>query len=184
MTNRIRSFLVAAAVVALPSMASAQDQIFKVGYTDIGVIIGLGGLGETGVSFGGRFERAFKDMPDYGNGTLAFALSADVHSWDYDSFGYSYSYRIIPIGATVNYHFNLENKKIVPFLGAGLGYQMATCDFDGPNVNIDCDAAYDSGIYFIGRAGARYFLSERLAAYADVGTGGASLNLGVMFKIR
>lgn len=183
MTNRIRSYLVAAAVVAMPSMASAQDQIFQVGYTDIGITIGLGGLGETGVSFGGRFERAFKEMPDYGNGTLAFALSADVHSWSYDSGPYQWSYRIIPIGASVNYHFNLENKKLVPFLGAGLGYQITSCDYDGPFFDDDC-GSYNSGIYFIGRAGARYFLSERMAGYADVGTGGAALNLGIMFKIR
>lgn len=184
MTNRIRSILVAAAVVALPSMASAQDQIFRVGYTDVGVTIGIGGRGNSDLSFGGRFERAFKAMPDYGNGTLAFALSADVHSWGDETGLYSYDYRIIPIGASVNYHFNLENKKLVPFLGAGLGYEIVTCDWDGPGTeDIDC-GAYDSGIYFIGRAGARYFLTDRMAAYADVGTGGSALNLGLTFKIR
>ncbi len=184
MTHRIRLFLAAAAVVALPSMASAQDQIFKVGYTDVGAVVGLGNIGDAGLSIGGRFERAFKAMPDHGNGTLGFGVSADMYSWSWKGFNSDYSVRYIPIGATVNYHFNLENKKLVPFLGAGLGYQIVSCSFDsGVLGNIGC-GGYSSAIYFIGRAGARYYMSDKMAAYADLGAGAATINLGLTFKLR
>ena len=179
MTRRFRRFALAAAAALLPCMSlSAQGtQIFKKGYTDIGVTVGLGGLGDAGVAFGGRFERAIKALPDLGNGTLGIGVSADVYSYSNRLF----TYRFIPIGVTGNYHFNLENKKIVPFIGAGLGFQVTSCDYKGTgNLNL-CD---NSAIYFIGRAGARYFVKENLALYADVGAGAATLNIGVTFKLR
>ena len=186
MTNRFRSIAVAAAVLALPALASAQDQIVKVGYTDVGGVIGFGAVG-SGLSFGGRFERAIKELPDLGGGTLGIAVSVDYHSYGQDYIGYSWSYKFIPIGVTANYHFNLENKKIVPFLGLGLGYTAVTCSFEGLGVSGNDLCGYDSGIRFIGRAGARYFFKENMALYGDAGTageGGSALNVGLTFKLR
>ncbi len=179
MTKRFRLFLAAAAVVALPNMASAQDQILKVGYTDIGAVIGLGNIGDAGMAIGGRFERVFKDMPDMGGGTLGFGVSADVYS--YSTFGASWRY--LPIGATVNYHFNLENKKIVPFVGAGLGYQVVSCNVETVIGNFGCGNV-GSSLYFYGRAGGRYFLSDKMSAYADLGNGAAAISLGLTFRLR
>jgi len=179
MTNRIRSFLVAAAVVALPSLASAQDRTLNVGYTDIGAVIGLGNIGDAGISIGGRFERVIKELPDLGSGTIGIGVAADMYSYDFGSF---YTYRYIPIGVTANYHFNLENKKLVPFLGLGLGYSILSCSYDGPTFGIDL--CPNSGIYFIGHAGARYFFSDNMALYGDVGAGAATLNVGLVFKLR
>lgn len=179
MTNRFRMFVAAAAVALLPVAASAQGtQIVKKGYTDLGATVGLGGLGEAGLSVGGRFERAIKDLPEFGNGTLGIGASAEVYSYD---FGSNYTYRFIPIGVTANYHFNLSNKKLVPFLGLGLGYSILSCTYDGP---AGFDVCPNSDIYVIGRAGARYFVKDNLAVYGDVGAGAATLNVGVMFRLR
>jgi hypothetical protein len=178
MTNRIRSFLVAAAVVALPSMASAQDRTLNVGYTDIGAVIGLGNIGDAGVAIGGRFERIIRELPELGTGTIGLQLSADVYSY-----GDTYTFRYIPIGATANYHFNLENKKLVPFVGVGLGYSILSCSYDDEDF-FGIDLCPNSGIYFIGKAGARYFFNEKMALYGDVGAGAATLNIGLTFKLR
>lgn len=178
MTNRIRSFLVAAAVVAMPNMASAQDRTLDVGYTDIGAVVGLGGIGSASLSIGGRFERVIREMPDLGNGTIGIGVSADMYSYD----AFWFKYRYIPIGVTANYHFNLENKKIVPFVGLGLGYSILSCSYDGPTGGIDI--CPNSAIYFIGRAGARYFFRDNMALYGDVGAGAATLNVGLTFKLR
>jgi hypothetical protein len=43
---------------------------------------------------------------------------------------------------------------------------------------------FSSGIYFIGKAGARYFFNPKMAAYGDVGAGAATLNLGLMFRLQ
>lgn len=178
MTRKFMATLaVAAALVLAPQGSAAQDtEGFTVTYTDIGAVIGLGGIGDASLAFGGRFEKAIKAVPDLGNGIIGFQVGADYYSWSGP--GYDWSY--VPIGATVNYHFDLENAKIDPFLGAGLGYSIVSCDYSGLGIG---DLCSDSALYFIGKAGIRYFL-QRLALYADVGAGAATLNVGAMFKIR
>ena len=54
----------------------------------------------------------------------------------------------------------------------GLGFWGVSTNFGG---------SYNSGVYFIGRAGMRYFVGPRLALYGDVGAGAATLNTGVTF---
>lgn len=165
------------AAVAL-SAQQASAQISK-GYTDVGAVIGLGGIGTASASFGGRFEHIFKSLPELADGLLGIGVSADYYGFNFGS-GYSVNY--IPIGATANYHFKLDNKKLDPFVGAGLGFQVVNCS--GPGLGgLGC-GGYSSGIYFIGHAGARYFLTSALAAYADVGAGAATINLGVTFKVK
>ena len=179
----LTTLAVAAAVVLAPQNSSAQEG-FTTTYTDIGATIGLGGIGDASFAFGGRFEKAIKTLPDLGDGILGIQASFDYYHWDEHfsgvGFNYDWDYTYMPIGVTANYHFDLENNKIDPFLGAGLGYSIVSCDLSG-TFNGDC--GYNSAIYFIGRAGIRYFL-QRLALYADVGAGAATLNLGAMFKIN
>ncbi len=174
----------AAAIVTLPSLATAQaksgssgpsNSIFRAGYTDIGPTVGLGGIGSAGLAFGGRFEHAFKDLPDLGNGTLGIEASADIWSYNNRYVGVDYSFRYINLGVTANYHFNVKsNPKVDPFLGLGLGNSSVSTKYSGD---------FSSGIYFIGRAGVRYFPKPKLALYADAGAGASTLNLGVMFGL-
>ena len=110
-----------------------------------------------------------------------YRLSADYYSWSAGFTGYSWSYKYIPIGVTANYHFKLDEPKIDPFVGLGLGYNVISCNVSG-TFNGDC--GYSSGIYSIARAGARYFFSPKMAVYGDVGAGGAAINLGIVFKMN
>jgi hypothetical protein len=155
---------------------------FSTGYTDIGPVIGIGGLNGASASFGGRFEHGFKSMPDMGNGTLGIQAAFDYYSWSSNFSGYGFSYKYIPIGVTVNYHFKLDEPKIDPFLGLGLGYNIVSCSGTGAFGNIGC--GYSSNLYFIGRVGARYFFAPKMALYADAGAGGAAFNVGLMFKVQ
>lgn len=155
--------------------AAAQ---FGPGYTGIAPTIGLGNIGGASIAFGGRFEHGIKPIPDLGKGTLSFAASVDFYSWSATSFGYTASYKYIPFGATANWNFALaSNPKIDPFLGLGLGYSVVNCSVNGVGT---CSSS--SGIYFIGRAGMRYFLKPQTALYADLGAGAATVNVGVMFS--
>jgi hypothetical protein len=168
----------AAVVSILPSKAQAQ---LPKGYTDIGVVAGLGNIGDAGIAPGLRFERIIKDLPEFGGGTLGIGVGVGYYSWS-DRFGGSeWNVSYLPISATGNYHFKLTNKKLDAFVGLGLGYQVVNCDFDGFGGVDLCD---NSAVYFVGRAGGRYFLKENLAAYADVGAGDATINVGVTFKLR
>ncbi|HVT40447.1 MAG TPA: hypothetical protein VHE78_15495 [Gemmatimonadaceae bacterium] len=170
--------VLASIAVSAPSAAAAQSPVVP-GYTDIGPVVGIGGLNGASLSLGGRFEHAFMSLPDLGNGTLGIMVSADYYSFNYLSY---YSYKYIPIGATVNYHFKLESTAFDPFVGLGLGYNVVSVSCGG--VRGGCGNFYSSAIYFIGRLGARYFFSDKMALYADVGAGAATLNAGLMFKLK
>ena len=182
--NATRMTMAVALLAVTAQAAAAQAKgtsSFSLGYTDIGAVVGLGGLNGASASFGGRFEHAIKALPDLGNGILGIGVSADYYSWSAGFTGYSWSYKYIPIGVTANYHFKLDEPKIDPFVGLGLGYNVISCNVTG-SFNGDC--GYSSGIYAIARAGARYFFSPKMAVYGDAGAGGATLNLGVMFKLN
>jgi outer membrane protein W len=107
---------------------------------------------------------------------LGIQVGAEYYSFSNPFFSYTY----IPIGVTANYHFKLDEPKFDPFVGLGLGYQLISCDFKGTGIN-NCS---NSAVYFIGRAGARYFFSPTMAAYADAGAGAATLSIGLMFKLH
>ena len=71
-------------LVATARVAAAQAKgapIFGTGYTDIGGVIGLGGVGSASASFGGRMEHAIKPLPDLGNGMLGIQAAFDYYSW-------------------------------------------------------------------------------------------------------
>lgn len=172
-----RVFHTAAILIALASFTqpAAAQEGFRLGYTDVGPTIGVGGIGSASVAFGLRFEHALRSVPDLGDGLIGIQAGADYYSWS--AVGAKWSY--IPIGATANYHFKLENSKIDPFVGAGLGYSIVSCSVSGFD-----DLCSDSSVYFIGRAGGRYFISDKMAVYGDIGAGAATLNIGLMMRIR
>jgi hypothetical protein len=180
MLKKLIGAMAVIAIVAAPAQKAAA-QVSK-GYTDIGVTVGLGNIGSAGIAFGGRFERIFKELPDLGNGLLGIGISADYYTYGNDFTAYNYSFKYIPIGATANYHFKLENKKLDAFLGAGLGYQVISCSYTGVYGGVDLCS--NSAIYFIGRVGGRYFYKPNLAIYADAGAGAATLNVGLTFKLK
>jgi hypothetical protein len=83
---------------------------FKVGYTDIGPTIGLGGIGDAGIAFGGRFERGIKALPDLGNGVLGIEASADIWTYHNRFVGTDYDFRL-NVGVTANYHRVKGNRR-------------------------------------------------------------------------
>lgn len=177
MIRKVLAVMTSVACLAASAQVVAAQDGFKPGYMDIGPAVGLGGLGDASVSFGGRFEKAIKPLPDLGGGVLGIEVSVDWYSWSNSFFKYSY----IPVGATANYHFKMDNAKWDPFLGLGLGYSIVNCTYKGL-AGIDvCD---NSAVYFIGRAGIRYFYSPKMAFYGDLGAGAATLNVGLMFKMK
>ncbi len=176
----MKKFALSLIAVSLASAAPLAAQaggagIFKPGYMDLGPTIGIGGIGSAGIAIGGRFERGIRRLPDLGDGVLG--IEASIDTWNYgDQFGGTdFDFRYIAIGVTANYHFQVKsNPKVDPFLGLGLGNSSVSTDYAGD---------FSSGIYFIGRAGIRYFYKPRLALYADAGAGASSINVGVTFGI-
>lgn len=177
----VRRLLSLTAVVAALTMAAVPARAqFAPGYTGIGPTIGLGGIESASIAVGGRLEHGIKPLPDLGSGILAVEFSIDYYSWRCDAAGYTCRAKRIPLGATANYHFRIEsNEKWDPFLGLGLGYETVRCTYGGVG-----NCGYSSALYFIGRAGARYFFEPRTALYADLGAGAATLNVGIMWSLH
>jgi hypothetical protein len=176
-------FVAVFSVVCMTSSFAFAQEGFTNGTSDIGGVISVGGLAGAGTGFGGRFEMGVKDLPNLGNGVLGIGVAVDRYSWDdtylTTSFGGSYT----PISVTANYHFHLENRKVDPFVGLGLGDLIvhSTCNISG----FDCGgASASSGIYFVGHAGIRYYFSDKLAAFADVGSGYGNLHVGIVYKLK
>src|SRR5436305_683546 len=84
--------------------------------------------------------------------------------------------------ASVPHHCKVDEPKIDPFIGLGLGYNVISCSISSGAYSGAC--GYSSGIYAIARAGARYIFSPKMAVYGDVGAGGAAFNVGIMFKMN
>jgi hypothetical protein len=165
--------LASAAVLARPAAA----QGYGAGYMDIGPVIGFGGMGSgASVDIGARFEKGLKPMPSLGGGMLGIQIGGDYYSYGPSG----YSFKVIFVHGTVNYHFKLADTKLDPFVGLGLGYSHVSC----PDVLgiYSCSA---SAVDFVGKAGVRYFFSPKMAVYGDVGSSGAAtINLGIMFKMK
>ncbi len=171
--------LALAAVLLAGSALPVSGQVRR-GYSDVGIVLGIGDVGNASIAFGGRYENVFKSLPDLGNGLLGFGVSADVYTVSRSRRNARGNVRYIPVGATMNYHFRLDpSYKLDLFLGAGLGFRSVSCN----NFGID-DCGASSGLYVIGRAGGRYFLKPNLALYGDLGPGASTLNLGLTFKLQ
>lgn len=172
--------LIGGLMVAGTSAANAQHGGFNAKSFRIGPVIGLGGIGDAGISFGGRLEKGLKELPNLGNGILSIEGGADYYSWNY-GVGNGYKWSNLAISGTVNYHINTKSEKFGVFVGAGLGYEnwSASCPSSVGNL---CGGTYSSGIYFVGRLGGTYALAKALQLYAEAGAGAATLNAGVMFN--
>lgn len=169
----IPGLTVVAALALTVRPAAAQ---IGVGYMDVGMTVGMGNVSDASVAFGGRFEKIIQTLPDMEDGLLGIQFGATYYSQANPYFDRKH----VPVGVTANYHFRVVESRVDPFLGVGLGYEVIRCRYKGL-FTAGCNG---SAAYFIGRAGVRYFFSPAMAGYADIGAGGAPLNIGAMFKLR
>lgn len=94
----------------------------------------------------------------------------------------TYSYTIF--GVRGSYHFATSDK-LDPYAGAMLGYNVASVSWttNDPNtggINIAPVAA--SAVAFSAHLGARYFFTDNIGAFAEIGYGVAIANLGLTLK--
>jgi hypothetical protein len=105
----------------------------------------------------------------------------------YTSYGYlsSYRYTALDIGVRGSYHFSplfeISNEKVDIYGGAALGYSITGSNYDYRQYGIS--DPYPNRIQFGLHAGARYFFSEKVAGFGELGFGLATLALGLTFKL-
>lgn len=157
--------------------ANAQYEVQK---HYAGPSIGLSFLGST-AQFGLNYEYAFviKDFGTVGAGGI-------FRYWGYkENFsGGSWSYTNVLFGGQFNYHFELDNNKIDPWIGAVLAFDAGSVKTSyTSNIRID-DPSH--GGFFLGiHGGGRYWITPTIALIGKAAFGTlsyGSLEVGVDWK--
>jgi hypothetical protein len=173
-------FLVA---VCMTIMTYAQP--FQQGTTAINAGIGLG----TALGGLGTARPAVSLSLDHGKwavgglGVISLGGYVGNTGYKYTSVGYNAKWNYFVVGARGAYHYNgFEN---VPDLdvygGVMLGYNIVKYSSNGNDEYLA--NSYGSGIGFSGFLGGRWFFSDNIGAYAELGYGVSTLNVGVTFKM-
>lgn len=103
-----------------------------------------------------------------------------ANKWKYDSDnGYKYSYVIVGVRGAFHYQFI---DKLDTYAGAMIGYNIVSGTWFGSGTETVSGASASSVAYstFLG---ARYYFTDKVAIFAEVGYGIAALELGVAFKL-
>lgn len=123
------------------------------------------------------YEKAVKDKITIG-GYLSYYQTEYSYSWFGDGCDWSYNY--ITIGARGAYHFYDEGKWDA-YGGLFLGYNILFFDDNCDLGDYTNDAAGSFGYAFF--AGARYWFTPKIGAFAELGYGLAALSIGVTFSM-
>lgn len=183
MRHSITTAVMLAAALASGAAAQGNEPVlggFKPGGMYAGPRVWLGNLNGA-VAIGGQVEKGLTPPGRYGSGIVSGGVGVDYYTWsfDYAQLG-KYSYSVIPIQAFSNYHFAIpSNRKLDPYLGLSLVYQVVSASWDGPGAAADADA---SSLGFAGQGGLRYFLSDSFAVQGQVGFGYGTLGVGTSWR--
>ena len=184
MKTAFTKLLAAAALVC--AAATAQAQNYQQGDKLLNVGIGLGstflssGLKSTLPPVGASFEYGFTDNISSG----AYVGYAGA-SHEMATFGgeWKWKYSYVIVGARGSFHFALTDK-LDTYAGAMLGYNNAKITTTKPSgyTGPDLPAAEAGGVIWGGHVGARYYFTENVGAFGELGYGIAWLNLGLTAK--
>ena len=179
-------FLTLAICVIAGIGASAQQPTFVKGDNVASLGVGLGGY------YGGWYGHGVKKMPlisasfdhcffdnlfneksSIGIGGLVGYKSIKVV--DYWKINY------IVIGVRGTFHYALVNK-LDTYGGLHLGYDICNSKYIGPYGSTWDRSTGGSGLSYGFFVGGRYYFTNSIGAYAELGYGYSILNLGVSFK--
>lgn len=155
----------------------AQNGGFAKGDKQLNIGVGVNSGYDNGIPFGASFEVGITDAISVGG-------NFDYLSSKFDNTFGDFKFTALYFGARGSYHFNelfeIENEKIDVYAGATVGYRSFSWDDDfDDSLGDDYDSAIFVGIY----AGARYYFTDSIGAFLEVGDiGSTNARLGVTFK--
>lgn len=136
-------------------------------YLNVGV--GVAAYYGAGLPLGASFEVDVKNNFSVGG------------SFDY--LRYSGGYTFIYVGGRASYHLgdvlNVQDQKFDPYIGATLGFRHT--GYDNSYGYYDY-GSYNSGLYLGIHLGSRYYFSDKIGGFAEVGYGVSALKLGLAAK--
>ena len=173
-------FLAALALIGSVSLANAQE-VFHKGTTAINAGIGLGSYysGITIPPLSVSLDYGVTDNMINGNngsisvgGFVGYAASS-YSGWIADKVNVSYAI----LGARGAFHYQFA-PKLDTYAGLMVSYDIVSSNYDA-FANYIKTSHVDWSIFL----GGRYFFTEKIGAFAELGYGFYNLNLGVTFKL-
>ena len=164
-------FLAALALIGSVSLANAQE-VFQKGTTAINAGIGLGSY------YSGITIPPLSISLDYGvadnlingnNGSISVGGFAGYTASSHGYGAYKSTFSYIALGGRGAFHY-----QFAPKLDTYAGLLVS---------NVDTSWVATSGINWTIFLGGRYFFTEKIGAFAELGYGFYNLNLGVTFKL-
>jgi len=164
---------------AAQAVARKQPLLLKPGHREsyLNGGIGLASYWGGGIPIGVSFETTIAE-------NLSVGGSVDYSRYGRNYGGYKWSYNFIYAGARGSYHFGelLETgSKFDPYAGLSLGFRMATYK-DNSGYTSDYYSPYNNGLYLGLHVGGRYYFTEKVGGFAEVGYGVTALRLGITAK--
>jgi len=179
--------IIVAAFMMSFSLIQAQESMFNLGDKVVNLGIGIGNTLYSGTYYSSGFppvslsyEQGIVDEV-FDKGVIGILGYVGYNSYKYDYLGWGYKYSNIIFGAGGLFHYPLVDK-LDTYAGILLGYNIASAKEFGTPIGWDYSAT-SGGIVFSGFVGARYYFTESIAAFAQVGYGIAYLTFGVSFKL-
>lgn len=174
--KNIFKFLCVIVIVFSASVASGQARYDKGDFL-LNAGIGLGYYYAGGVPLIVSGEWAVNDVITVGP---YLGYTSYNYRWAY---GERWRYTFLDIGVRGSYHFSelfeIRNEAVDVYGGLSLGYLISSYSGD------DISGAHDPypDVFRLGlHIGARYFFSEKVAGFGELGYGVAPLALGLTFK--
>ena len=203
-TSKLLKSISTALILGISSAAFAQDQAFEKGTNILSLGVGLGGsytyYGD-GYSSTPNFVVAYENgtFGNVGPGTISLGalFSYKGISYDYSDyhsgFYYNQSWTYYIIGIRSAYHLTIASApRFDPYVGVmigyyDIGYKVSSND---PDFNIPGNPYYGyyadnyaSYLAFSMFIGARYYVSNRIGLWLELGYGYSDAAFGVTFKL-
>ncbi len=169
------------------TIACAQTQTFEKGTSAINIGIGFGNTLYTGsfynqtvLPISASFEYGIIDKVGVG-GFIGYCASKWEDKWSGYTWGWKYSYLVI--GVRGNYHFYTTDK-LDAYGGLMLGYNIVSSKdyYDGPGSYEPYSSATGSQARITVYAGGRYYFTNNIGAFAELGWGWTIFNIGLSVK--
>jgi hypothetical protein len=173
-------FTLMAVIIAL----TAQAQQFQIGTTTLNAGIGLGtalgGLGKARPAISLSVDHGLWDIG--GPGVISLGGYIGNTGYKYTDLGYTAKWNYTIVGVRGAYHYNgfTDIPELDIYGGVMLGYNIAKYSSDSGDTLLG--NSYGSGLGFTGFVGGRWFFTNRIGAYAELGYGVSTLNVGVTYK--
>lgn len=170
--------------MAIIVAVTAQAQQFQKGTTMANAGIGLGtALGRLGKARPAISVAVDHGMWDIGGpGVISLGGYIGNTGYKYTDLGYTAKWNYTTVGVRGAYHYNgfTNVPKLDVYGGAMLGYNIAKYSSDSGDSSLE--NSYGSGLGLTGFVGGRWFFTESIGAYAELGYGVSVLNVGISFK--